>query len=115
MFRHSPKITPTLETLPHDFKLFQNISVETELMKSIFISDFKDIIDGYMVTDRSQIPTTFYPCVKYQIQADPVLDGTDTIYIAESMHNTYAQLDHGDRFQCHLIFTARMMTKCYSK
>ena len=27
----------------------------------------------------------YYPCIKYQVQADPEIDGTDTFIIAESM------------------------------
>ena len=27
----------------------------------------------------------YHPCIKYQIPADPVIDGTDTLIVAESM------------------------------
>ena len=27
----------------------------------------------------------FHPCIKYQIPADPEIDGTDTFIVAESM------------------------------
>ena len=27
----------------------------------------------------------YHPCIKYQIPADPVIDGTDTFIVAESM------------------------------
>ena len=29
---------------------------------------------------------SYHPCIKYRIPADPKLDGTDTFFIAESMH-----------------------------
>ena len=58
-------------------------------MKSIFIPDFKDTIDAYRPF-LSNNWKTYYPCVKYQIPADSVLDGTDTVYIAESMHYCFS-------------------------
>ena len=34
----------------------------------------------------------YHPCIKYQIPADPVIDGTDTFIVAESMDLSESQL-----------------------
>ena len=33
----------------------------------------------------------YHPCIKYQIPADPVIDGTDTFIKAESMKSSYGR------------------------
>ena len=35
---------------------------------------------------RMNEDVSYYPCIKYKIPADPKLDGTSSIFIAESMH-----------------------------
>ena len=34
----------------------------------------------------------YHPCIKYQIPADPVIDGTDTFIVAESMEFDLSKL-----------------------
>ena len=47
---------------------------------------------------------SFYPCIKYKIQADPTLDGTDYFIAAESMKSKWMDFD-SERLYCSLSFT----------
>ena len=71
---------------PDSLELFKNISVAK--LSNTFTPDSKDLTT-YTNNDRLfpwDQNFSYSPCVKYHIPADPVLDGTDRIYIGESMH-----------------------------
>ena len=49
------------------------------------------MIHGYTWVDFFPI-IRYHPCIKYQIPADPVIDGTDTFIVAESMEFDLSKL-----------------------
>ena len=56
----------------------------------------------------------FYPCIKYKIPADPQLDGTDYLIVAESMHQNWQYLEEY-QFNCSLSFTCKKDQKAFYK
>ena len=56
----------------------------------------------------------FYPCIKYKKSADPKLDGTDYIIVAESMHLKKIDV-HYQVFHCSLSFTCEKDKKAFYK
>ena len=59
----------------------------------------------------------YYPCIKYKNPADPKLDGTDYLIIAESMHVTELNSFHPShkRLDCSLSFTCKQNQKAFYK
>ena len=56
----------------------------------------------------------FYPCIKYKKSADPKLDGTDYIIVAESMHLKKIHF-YSQRIDCSLSFTCENDKKAFYK
>ena len=65
----------------------------------------------------------YYPCIKYKIQADPEIDGTNTFFVAESMKFNLSdiilfdnnnQSDNGI-FECNLSFSCKSEQKAFYK
>ena len=57
----------------------------------------------------------FYPCIKYEIPADPQLDGTDYFIVAESMYQREWYLFEIVYFGCSLSFTCENNQKAFYK
>ena len=65
----------------------------------------------------------FYPCVIYQKTADPKLDGTDYLFVAESMHlkidfDNYGDFDNNvdyEWFHCSLFVECENNKKAFYK
>ena len=55
----------------------------------------------------------FYPCIKYEIPADPKLDGTDYFIVAESMQ--FKRFIYENYFDCNLFFTCENNRKAFYK
>ena len=45
-----------------------------------------DLVSEYVIMDTQMSFISYHPCIKYQMPADSKLDGTETFFIAESMH-----------------------------
>ena len=65
----------------------------------------------------------YSPCIKYKIQADPEIDGTNTFFVAESMKFNLSdiilfdnnnQSDNGI-FECNLSFSCKCEEKAFYK
>ena len=45
-----------------------------------------ELASEYVIMETQMSFISYHPCIKFQIPADPKLDGTETFFIAESMH-----------------------------